>query len=425
MRCSCGHDNPSSATNCQRCGTSLATGPRLRRLLIDATAAAGLLLALVAVFLIDKNGQSFGWLGPSDVQSNGDLRVVPEDEDSPHALAHVQIAVTPPRYDDVGKLLDTLGTGYRYRVISMRDLLNVRQLAEYDVVFVTCGLTPREWATRRLSRIKPAREMIPAVNPQVAGRIKENLRAYVSRGGTLYVSDWHFDLLEIAFPELVDPSKVGGGAVGTVEAQVVDRGLQNRLGSTIELRFDRPSWRPAAFRGPDVTTYLTGTYETIDGHTITGPLLIQFPHGEGNVIFTSFHNEKQNSQTELELLRYLVFTTVTAQTDARIKRTMLKGGFSPVERNLLSASADDRSVTQTYDCSGVRHLQFVLGFENRGARLRLSVVGPDARRFQKTGTSTFTVDVSDAAAGAWKYTVTPLDVPYENFPFTLTIGEKE
>ena len=72
---------------------------------------------------------------------------------------------------------------------------------------------------------------------------------------------------------------------------------------------------------------------------------MQFPFGEGNVIFTSFHNETQNSQTELELLRYLVFTAVNAQLDTGVQQKMIRGGFSPVERNLLSASGGDQSLT--------------------------------------------------------------------------------
>ena len=430
MSCSCGQENPSSATNCQWCGKPLAIGSGLRRLLIDTGAAAGLLAALVLVFLVSKRTASFGRSGPLENRGNVSLKVVSEDENSQPA-SPLRIAVTPPEYDDVGKLLDTLGSGYRFTEISLEDLLDARRLARYDVVFVTCGFAPREWANRQLRRIKRGRGRISSARPEIADRLKDSLRGYVNRGGTLYVSDWHFDLLEIAFPEFVDYRKVGSGAVGTVRARVVDRGLSRRLGPTIELRFDGTDWRPAAFRGRQVTTYLSGTYRTVDGAKATGPLMVQFPHGEGNVIFTSFHNEKQNSQTELQLLRYLVFTTVTAQTDAKVKRTMVRGGFSPVERNLLSASAKQQSATQTFNCPGKRHLQFVLGFENRGAELRMSVIGPvcprqiDGGKLVKTGNSTFTIDVPKATAGEWKYTITPLKVPYENFPFTLTVGEKE
>ena len=45
-------------------------------------------------------------------------------------------------------------------------------------------------------------------------------------------------------------------------------------------------------------------------------------------------------------------------------------------------------------------------------------------RLEKEGTSTFTIEVPEAAAGKWHYTVTPVEVPYPNFPFSLTVGEK-
>ena len=93
---------------------------------------------------------------------------------------------------------------------------------------------------------------------------------------------------------------------------------------------------------------------------------MRFSFGEGTVIFTSFHNEAQNSQTELDLLRYLVFSAVNAQLDAGVQRTMVRGGFSPVERNLLSASGGRQKLAGTYECGGARSLQFVVGFEDRG-----------------------------------------------------------
>ena len=76
---------------------------------------------------------------------------------------------------------------------------------------------------------------------------------------------------------------------------------------------------------------------------------------------------------------------------------------------------------------GAAALPFVLnlpslGFANQGARLRLSVRGPDGKAREQEGTSTLTVDVPDAAPGDWTYTVIALKVPYPNFPFTLTVG---
>lgn len=424
MRCSCGQENPISATECPRCQRALLLGMDPKRLLIDVGAALALLLALGVVFLIDR-----GKAAPEDAgTSEGEGRVSVEEveEKLPVVANPLRIAVTPPLYDDMGKLLDSLGAGYRYTTIDFGDLLDAERLGRYEVVFVTCGYVPDNWVTERLHNVGRDGGGIYSVRPRIARQLKQNLRGFVGRGGTLYVSDLLFDLLAIAFPETVDPTKVSGGAVQTVRARVVDPGLARLLGrETIELQFDKASWRPAAFAGPQITTLLSGTYRTEGGgKEMTGPLLVQFPFRDGNVVFTSFHNEKQNSETQRQLLRYLVFTTVTAQTDTKVKKTMVRGGFSPVDRSLLSASPKDQSIARTYDNPGRRDLQFVLGFADRGAELRLAVVGPVGRREEKTGTSTLTIDVPRAAEGQWKYTITPVKVPNENFPFTLTVGEK-
>lgn len=339
MRCSCGQENPISASECQRCGKSLLLGRDPLRLLIDVGAAASLLLALGLVFLLGSGRGTPEGTHPAQGGGNGTVEVV-EEGDAPRTVNPLRIAVTPPEYDDMGKLLDTLGTGYRYTQIEFDDLLDEKRLNRHDVVFVTCGYVPNRWVGVRLRNTGRNGGGIYPVRPKIARQLKENLRGYVGRGGTLYVSDLLFDLVAMAFPETVDHSKAGAGAVQTVDAEVVDPGLQRLLGKeTIELHFDKPAWRPAAFAGPQVTTLLSGTYKTEaddgQGGEVTGPLLVQFPFEDGSVIFTSFHNEKQNSETERQLLRYLVFTTVTARTDAKVKRTMVRGGFSPVDRNLL------------------------------------------------------------------------------------------
>jgi hypothetical protein len=394
-----------------------------RRLVIDAAVGAGLLAALALVFAVDR-GSSSDEAGPSAVSS--DVEVIVDEGGDPAAgrKRPLRLAVTPPEYDDMGKLLDTLGPGYGYTTIPLDDLLDAERLAGYDVVFLTCGGAPREWLAERLRDGDRGGVGVFRAKPEVLDMVHASLRTFVGRGGTLYASDMQFDLVATAFPELVDPATRGKGAVQTIQAEVVDPGLRRILGPTMELRFDMPAWRPAAFAGPEVTTYLRGTYELRDGGRQTGPLLVSFPYQEGTVVFTSFHNEAQNTETELELLRHLVFAAVTAREAGKIRRTLVRGGFSPTERNLLSASTGSRPVTQTYPCPRRGTLRFVLGFEDQGARLRLSVIGPDGYRAEKTGTRTFSIEVPDAAAGQWQYTITPLSIPYQNFPFTLSIGEK-
>jgi hypothetical protein len=411
MRCSCGQDNPLGAERCPHCGQRLIFGLDPRRLLLDAAVLLALVAALGIVFLLDRGKVS----GPEKVES----LVAPAQ---PRPL---RLAVTPPEYDDMGKMLDTLGSGYQYTQIKMEDLLDADRLQKFDVVFLTCGGAPREWLGRQTGRGERDAPGVFRARPEIVTRLRKGLRRYVARGGTLYVSDWQFGLLAIAFPEFIDRSKTTQGTVQTVHAEVIDSGLQKRLGKSIDLRFDKTAWQPGAFDDSKVVTLLRSRYRTVSGSEETAPLLVQFSLDEGTVIFTSFHNEAQQSRMELELLRYLVFTTVNAQLDASVARTMVRGGFSPVERNLLSASSTEQSLTDSYDCRGGKSLQFVLGFEDRGARLRLTLTPPDGAPTEtKEGGSTFTIEVPHAAAGKWQYTVTPVQVPYRNFPYSLTVGEK-
>jgi hypothetical protein len=390
----------------------------LRQFLRDAAVLVLLLAALGLVFLLQKRHQNPSAADVADLEDAGEIAT------SPPTHSVLRLAVTPPEFDDVGRLLDTLGSGYRYTVIDFDDLLDPGKLAPYDVVFLTCSGAPKTWLGRRMGEGDRGSPGVFRLKTPIIDQLSRSLRHYVGQGGTLYASDWQFELVKIAFPEHVDDARAGSGAAQNIRAEVLDPVLQRRLGASIELNFDKPAWRPAAFQGTDVTVDLRGNYELSDHTRTSGPLLVEFPFGSGNVIFTSFHNETQNSKTELVLLRHLVFTTVTARLDTKIRHTLVAGGFSPVERNLLSASASNQSITENYESRGVHDLQFVLGFEDRGARLRLTVTGPDGRQITKTGTSTIRIDEPQAAKGVWRWSVTPVAVPYANFPFTMTVGEK-
>ena len=57
----------------------------------------------------------------------------------------LRLAVTPHQYDDMGKLLAQLGSGFTYSEIRLEDLEDVSKLVQYDVVFLTCGTVPAGW----------------------------------------------------------------------------------------------------------------------------------------------------------------------------------------------------------------------------------------------------------------------------------------
>lgn len=383
----------------------------------DGGIAAALLIALCMVYGLDTDASSV--VPDSSVSQIEETVVTPAAAPGPR----MRMGVTPADFDDMGRLLETLGEGYRFDEVQLDELLDPQKLDDLDVLFLTCGGFPDSWLGRRLDESSRGRDVFH-FKQEIIERAIENIRSFVRGGGTLYASDWRFGLVAGAFEEFLDPDNAVEGDAQTIEAAVVDSGLRKVLGEHIELRFDQPGWSPAAFRGQDMVTYLRGRYRSQENEDREAPLLVKFPYGEGSVIYTSFHNEKQNSETEMELLRYLVFATVTARTESEIQRTMVEGGFSPASRNLLSASGDDPSVTRTWQCRNAGPVQFVLGFQNEGAVLRLTVVSPSGKTSRKEATSTLQIDISAAEAGEWKYTVTAVAVPYANFPFTLTIGEK-
>lgn len=388
------------------------------RLILDISVGAALGLALLIVLVIDVLSV------PDAAETPVTETFVEKAEVGESDPKPLQLAVTPPEFDDMGSLLDTLGHGYQHETADFQEFLVPEALKRHDVVFLTCGGVPTDWLSERLRDSERGSAGVYRAKPETVRSLYKNVRDFVRDGGTLYVSDLHFDVLAIAFPEFIDEHAAGRGAVQTVTARVVDEGLQKQLGHEISLRFDKKAWRPAAFRRSKVTTYLVGEYQLDDGTVRDGPLLVSFCYGKGTVVFTSFHNEAQNSDLERLLLRYLVFTTVTAREQEDVRQVLVQGGFSPRQRNLLALATEEQPISDSYVNDKVGPLQFVLGFANRGAQLTLSITSPGGKRFEQSGRETLAIGIEKAEIGKWTYTVTPAKVPYRNFPFTLTIGEK-
>jgi len=382
---------------------------------MDGSVAVLLALALGLVYFFDR--------APATSDLTSKLAKIPETKLG--AAASLRLAVTPHQYDDMGSLLGQLGSGFAYRNIRLEDLEDVSKLVEFDVVFLTCGTAAKGWVVGGdLGEGDGPGVHVVQLNEQALDRVKESLRTFVGRGGTLYASDWRLDLIRYSFPELFDGQDIVTGAAQTITAEVVDPGLRDVLGPTAELRFDLPGWYPAGLSGEQVTLYLRGSYRTNNGggSRVVAPLLVKALFERGTIIFTSFHNEKVNSELETKLLRFLVFAAVTAKETAQAQKTMIAGGFSPQKQDLLSASPETPSVTKTYTNVKRGRLQFVLSFADQGARLQLSVRSPEGRTYEQEGASTFTIDVDNAELGNWTYKVTAVKIPYPNFPFTLTIG---
>jgi hypothetical protein len=362
---------------------------------LDTLVAGGLASALLLVVGLDK-------LLTQPQSAVPVVAVVPSP--APPRMKHLRLAVSQTKkdvWDDMAKLLDGLGAGYKYHLVPMRDLYDPKTFDDFDVLFLTCSSEGND-------------------QPVV-----DNLRRFVAKGGTLYASDWRYLLVAKAFPDMVDKSVEKEGKDQELEADIIDPGLQDAMGTKqVRLKFDLDQWKTAAFGGERVKLLMKARYLTQQDTWSETPLLVKFGFDKGTVIFTSFHNESQNSEVERKLLKYLVFSAVTAQIENEVHQTMIKGGFSPQKSNLLSASGKSE-MTHVYQSTKAGKVRFILGFQEQGARLRLTVVSPDGKKRETEGTSTLVVEETCPVAGEWRYTVTALVVPFPDFPFTLTVGEAQ
>lgn len=382
--------------------------PETLKYVIDAVVGAALLMALMIVFAVD-------WFisGPAR-NTLENVRVIPGK--SPGSAKKLKLAVTKTKedqdpftkkikkWDDMGKLLAKLGDGYGYDELSVDQLIlkhDAKTLSEYDVIFLTCHLDTD------------------------ADILKEPLQTYVANGGILYASDWRYEAVAKAFPDTAAPSLIGDGAAQQIEADIVDPDLREALRRRkIPLKFDLGDWKAAAFGGPSVKILLKGTYKKMKGQEpATAPLMVKFPFNKGTVIFTSFHNEAQNSEIEEQLLQYLVFSLVTAGIDAELNSSLDKEGFKPQGSNLLSTPPNG-SITKEYNNKHVCDLRFGLGFRNEGYKLRFNIKSPSGKQYTHDCEGTTVLEVSGAEKGTWTYTVEARDA-YANFAFRTTVGEKK
>jgi hypothetical protein len=250
------------------------------------------------------------------------------------------LAVLRGDYDDIGGVIDELGFEFvdvcgswgAHR--AARELLSdYRNIDQFDIIFVNCatGIDLR------------------ATNPEV-DLIKENMRRFVSDGGSLYVSDLAADFIEQLWPDYIDfvasnprpyeaeqccvcvdcppeciledptppssncpepnplpencrepRSASGRGEVGVVEAHVISPFLQQYLETdSFPIDFNAGGWVQIESVSAEVEVLVQSDDR---------PLMVLFEPGErgGRVAYTSFHNHVQASDSMLAILRALIF----------------------------------------------------------------------------------------------------------------------
>jgi hypothetical protein len=226
----------------------------------------------------------------------------------------LDVAIVTGDYDDFDLVLNQMGFA-NYQLIDgldpdvLNDFLgNPDELARFDVIFFNGGFTEDGVIY----------DLEDPTNPTVAQNM-QNVVDYAEAGGSIYASDWAYDLVEIGWPDRADfvgadevPNDAQLGDYDTVNATVSDTSLSEFLGTQyIDIDYDLPVWPPVENVDSSVSVHLTGNVPYSDGlsdYTLTQvPLLYSFNAGQGKVVYSTFRVARNASDDMVATLQYMMY----------------------------------------------------------------------------------------------------------------------
>ncbi len=219
----------------------------------------------------------------------------------------VAIAVISGDYDYIEGVLDNLGFEYTlynsydydyntYESVVSTFLRDPQEMEQYDVIFFNCGMAT-DWE-------------------YYESEVANNLRDYVENGGSVYASDWAYWITEASYPNMLDfygsdsyDGEAQVGDAGTYDATVLDADMVSTLGSnSAEINYDLGVWIVPTGSGSGVPL-IRGTVSANYGYdSINAVLAARQYIGDGQMLYTSFHNEQQTTWHMDLLLEEIIFS---------------------------------------------------------------------------------------------------------------------
>ncbi len=246
------------------------------------------------------------WVG------NGDLIDLPEpDCFDPLTL---DVAVITGDFDDFNLVLNQMGFA-NYVLIDGLDASELSdflddpgELIKYDIIFFNGGFIEEGiiYDLEDDSNTAPAQRIANIVN-------------YVDGGGSIYASDWAYDVVEIGWPEKADfvgadeiPDDAQKGDYENVTAAISDTSLAEYLGTSyLEVTYDLPVWPPVVDVADSVSVHVSGTVPYSEGladyQLTAAPLLYSFNSGDGKVVFSTFRVARNANDDVVGTLQYMMY----------------------------------------------------------------------------------------------------------------------
>lgn len=321
----------------------------------------------------------------------------------------LNIAVNTAHWDDIGEILTTMG--YPWTEIQDSTMNTYANIAQYDIIYANCSSSAY------------------ANGPSAANA----LRTFVQNGGSLYASDWAFTYVTNAFPSFVtffgsDPRV---GYSGMITGRITDPGLASYLNpsnppTTVSLNYNLGSWAVVNSVSSATTVHIRGDITYSGGTLSDRPLVVSFSpydNSAGRVIYTTFHNEAQQSDIEKKLLEYLVLIPVSGQIADQAQEAVRNNGVEVKQVNIATINEGASSGQIPYNLVSQSKLVFALNWS--GSTLRFNVTRPNGAQYASILSSTppTVVVIPNAEAGQWKYEVIGVSLPYASYPYVVAIGD--
>ena len=340
-----------------------------------------------------------------------------------------KLAVTEPGYDDIKIILDRLG--YKTTEIKYKDLANFEYIKQFSAIYINCAAEIED-------------EELNGGNKKIYDSIKQ----YVAEGGNIYASDWASFLMEGAFPgqinfytQVMQDGEVSTliGDMGVYTADIVDKGLQEVFGKhTAKINFDTGVQVIIDSVGEGTRVYIQGQMNTMPCYEEYGgsckgavmiaeklydkPYVVSFPYGKGQVLFTTFHNEAQNTGDVDKLLNWFAVKTKAGKLG---QATNTLAGKNKILQEIVDSI--NQNETKSYDFEAIGEAAFSIVLNFGGSAIEMTVTDPDGEKIlsENIANPPFTYEIREAKKGLYAVSLTGTEIPEKNYPFVLVFSGNE